>query len=297
MDEDRSTPVFSPYSGRVTKLLASPGDTIVSGQLLFVIEATDMVQAENDFIAGIGAINKAHSQLAFAEADVKRFRALSKDKAVAARDAEQAEIALVGAQNDAVPRRRHSKRLETGCAFSAKQTTRSKPSRQPEKSARKFRSLRRSAAPSCSARSGPDNTSTAARPTRSMSSAISRRYGWSPMCARRKRPKIRVGQPISFSLLAYPGRHVSGKHSIRGDDARPGNAAPDGARQYPQPGWIPEARNVRHRQHFHRRRRRLAGCAARRRCSTRAARRGYGWRARTRRSSCDRSRWASLTAR
>ncbi len=26
VDEDRSTPVFSPYAGRVTKLLAQPGD-------------------------------------------------------------------------------------------------------------------------------------------------------------------------------------------------------------------------------------------------------------------------------
>ncbi|MFL6793391.1 MAG: efflux RND transporter periplasmic adaptor subunit, partial [Bradyrhizobium sp.] len=27
IDEDRSTPVFSPYTGRVTKLLARPGDS------------------------------------------------------------------------------------------------------------------------------------------------------------------------------------------------------------------------------------------------------------------------------
>src|SRR4029077_2596194 len=39
IDEDRSTPVFSPYAGRVTKLLAKPGDSVVKGQPLFVIEA------------------------------------------------------------------------------------------------------------------------------------------------------------------------------------------------------------------------------------------------------------------
>ncbi len=54
------------------------------GQLLFTIEATDMVQAQNDFIAGIAARNKAHSQLGFAEIDERRYRTLSKDKAVAA---------------------------------------------------------------------------------------------------------------------------------------------------------------------------------------------------------------------
>ena len=45
VDETRSTPIFSPYSGRVTKLLAKPGDIVERGQPLFVLEATDMVQA------------------------------------------------------------------------------------------------------------------------------------------------------------------------------------------------------------------------------------------------------------
>src|SRR3954468_1430751 len=61
VDEDRSTPVFSPYAGRVTKLLARPGDNVMQGQPLFVIEAADTVQAQNDFITGITAVNKARS--------------------------------------------------------------------------------------------------------------------------------------------------------------------------------------------------------------------------------------------
>ena len=59
IDEDRSTPVFSPYAGRVTKLLARPGDHVEQGQPLFVIEAPDTVQAQNDFIAAATALNKA----------------------------------------------------------------------------------------------------------------------------------------------------------------------------------------------------------------------------------------------
>jgi membrane fusion protein, heavy metal efflux system len=100
VDEDRATPVFSPYSGRVIRLAAKPGDTVTVGQLLFSVEATDMVQAQNDFIAGIAARNKARSQLAFAEIDERRYRTLSKDKAVSTRDFEQAQTALVAAQND-----------------------------------------------------------------------------------------------------------------------------------------------------------------------------------------------------
>ena len=55
VDEDRSTPVFSPYAGRVTKLLARPGDSVTQGQPLFVIEAADNVQAQNDFVAAMTA--------------------------------------------------------------------------------------------------------------------------------------------------------------------------------------------------------------------------------------------------
>ncbi|WP_457488013.1 efflux RND transporter periplasmic adaptor subunit, partial [Tardiphaga sp. P5_C10] len=62
VDEDRSTPIFSPYAGRVTKLLAKPGDHVEKGQPLFVIEAADTVGAQNDFVAATTALNKAKSQ-------------------------------------------------------------------------------------------------------------------------------------------------------------------------------------------------------------------------------------------
>src|SRR6266498_4594859 len=61
VDEDRSTPVFSPYAGRVTKLLARPGDRVTQSQPLFVIEAADTVQAQNDFITATTGLNKARS--------------------------------------------------------------------------------------------------------------------------------------------------------------------------------------------------------------------------------------------
>src|SRR3978361_616413 len=39
VDEDRSTPVFSPYAGRVTKLLARPGGRVVVGEDACVVAA------------------------------------------------------------------------------------------------------------------------------------------------------------------------------------------------------------------------------------------------------------------
>jgi cobalt-zinc-cadmium efflux system membrane fusion protein len=100
IDEDRSTPVFSPYAGRVTKLLARPGDRVVQGQPLFVIEAADTVQAQNDFIAAMTGLNKARSALDLAQLQHKRAKDLFEGKAVPLKDYQQAEATLTQAQND-----------------------------------------------------------------------------------------------------------------------------------------------------------------------------------------------------
>src|SRR5882757_2577767 len=100
VDEDRSTPVFSPYAGRVTKLLARPGDRVTQGQPLFIIEAADNVQAQNDFIAAMTGLNKAKSALDLAQIQEKRARDLFEGKAVPLKDFQQAQATLIQAQND-----------------------------------------------------------------------------------------------------------------------------------------------------------------------------------------------------
>ncbi len=100
VDEDRSTPVFSPYAGRVTKLLARPGDSVAQGQPLFVIEAADTVQAQNDFIAAMTGLNKAKSALDLAQIQYKRAKDLFEGKAVPLKDYQQAEATFIQAQND-----------------------------------------------------------------------------------------------------------------------------------------------------------------------------------------------------
>jgi cobalt-zinc-cadmium efflux system membrane fusion protein len=100
IDEDRSTPVFSPYTGRVTKLLARPGDSVVKGQPLFVIEAADTVQAQNDYIAAISSMNKAKSALDLAQIQETRAKDLFEGKAVPLKDYQQSQATLVQAQND-----------------------------------------------------------------------------------------------------------------------------------------------------------------------------------------------------
>jgi cobalt-zinc-cadmium efflux system membrane fusion protein len=100
VNEDRSTPIFSPYAGRVTRLFAKAGDVIQPGQPLFVVEATDMVQAQNDFIAAITAMNKARSALNLAQITDKRSRDLYAAKAVPLKETQNAQAGLVAAQND-----------------------------------------------------------------------------------------------------------------------------------------------------------------------------------------------------
>ena len=100
VDEDRSTPVFSPYAGRVMKLLARPGDSVAQGQPLFVIEAADTVQAQNDFITVMTALNKARSALDLAQIQDKRAKDLFEGKAVPLKDYQQTQATLIQAQND-----------------------------------------------------------------------------------------------------------------------------------------------------------------------------------------------------
>jgi cobalt-zinc-cadmium efflux system membrane fusion protein len=100
VDEDRSTPVFSPYAGRVTKLLARPGDTVTQGQPLFVIEAADTVQAQNDFVAALTGLNKAQSAVDLAQLQDTRAKDLFEGRAVPLKDYQQSQATLIQAQND-----------------------------------------------------------------------------------------------------------------------------------------------------------------------------------------------------
>ena len=100
VNEDSSTPIFSPYAGRVTKLLVKPSDVVERGQALFVIEATDTVQALNDFVTALGVLNTARSKLNLAQIVEKRQDDLYAGKAVPLKDWQQAQSDLTAAQND-----------------------------------------------------------------------------------------------------------------------------------------------------------------------------------------------------
>ncbi|TAK98897.1 MAG: efflux RND transporter periplasmic adaptor subunit [Rhodospirillaceae bacterium] len=87
IDDDLSTPVFSPYSGRVTKLTAKLGDFVEKDAPLLAIEASELVQAQNDLI-------NAHAQFNLAATNEKRQHELYAAQGAALRDWQQSQADL-----------------------------------------------------------------------------------------------------------------------------------------------------------------------------------------------------------
>src|SRR5579859_3586396 len=48
VNADRTTPLFSPYSGRVTRVMAKVGATVRSGEPLAIVDASEFLQAQSD---------------------------------------------------------------------------------------------------------------------------------------------------------------------------------------------------------------------------------------------------------
>jgi membrane fusion protein, heavy metal efflux system len=100
LDDDLSTPVYPPYSGRVIQVFVKAGDHVERGTPLFKMESTDLVQAQNDFISANAALGKTRSQVSLLGVAARRQQALFAVQGAALKDVEQAQADLTGAQND-----------------------------------------------------------------------------------------------------------------------------------------------------------------------------------------------------
>ncbi len=90
-DDLRVGHVFSPVTGRITKILAQPGQRVQKGQPLCVIQSPDLGSAISD-------MSKAQASLFQAERDWKRQKDLLELHAAAPRDYEVAESAYLNAK-------------------------------------------------------------------------------------------------------------------------------------------------------------------------------------------------------
>ena len=99
-NEDASTSVLTPFSGRVTRLIAKPGDQVKRGDPLLEIDSPEQLIPQNDFIAAQAAKRKAGSQHNLAQIVEKRVRDLHEGKAAPSKDLQAAEAQLASAEND-----------------------------------------------------------------------------------------------------------------------------------------------------------------------------------------------------
>jgi cobalt-zinc-cadmium efflux system membrane fusion protein len=99
-NEDASTVVLTPFSGRVTRLIAKIGDNVKRGDALFEIDSPEVVQAQTDLIAAVQGLDKSKSQLALAKRVLDRQTGLFAAKATSQRELEQANTDHISAETD-----------------------------------------------------------------------------------------------------------------------------------------------------------------------------------------------------
>lgn len=91
VNADRATPVYSPYSGRVTRVVAGLGDAVVAGAPLAYVEASEFAQAQSD-------LNTAAATERLAVLNEARKKALYEAKGGSLQDWQQAQSDLAAAQ-------------------------------------------------------------------------------------------------------------------------------------------------------------------------------------------------------
>lgn len=99
-NENASTNVFTPFSGRVTRLMAQVGDEVKRGDPLFEIDSPEVMQVQTDLIAALHGRDKANSHLDVMRRQAARQQRLLQDKATSQREMEQAQNDLAAAESD-----------------------------------------------------------------------------------------------------------------------------------------------------------------------------------------------------
>jgi cobalt-zinc-cadmium efflux system membrane fusion protein len=91
VNADRATPVVSPYSGHVTRVIGGLGDYVKAGAPLATLDAAEFVQAQND-------LRVAAAQARLARLNETRKHALYDAKGGSLQDWQQAQSDLSGAE-------------------------------------------------------------------------------------------------------------------------------------------------------------------------------------------------------
>jgi membrane fusion protein, heavy metal efflux system len=99
LDADRTTPVFSPYSGRVVAISAKTGAYVEKGASLMAVAAKEIVKREDNLIGAVMALDTARAQFALAQTAERREHELYLAKGAALKDWQQSQTALTAAHD------------------------------------------------------------------------------------------------------------------------------------------------------------------------------------------------------
>lgn len=95
---NRVSHVSVPVSGRITEVFAKLGDTVQEGQILLNVESQDGEDAESAYLQTSAAITNAEANLSKTEADLARVSDLFQNNAVAKKEVLNAETAVAQAK-------------------------------------------------------------------------------------------------------------------------------------------------------------------------------------------------------
>ncbi|HEX3664421.1 MAG TPA: efflux RND transporter periplasmic adaptor subunit [Rhizomicrobium sp.] len=96
-NDSTTTAVYSPYSGRVTRLVANPGDHVEKNTPLMTVDSTEAVQARSDLVAALDARDAAQAQDRIAKENEARQRQLYSGQSAALKDWQQSQSDLATA--------------------------------------------------------------------------------------------------------------------------------------------------------------------------------------------------------
>jgi cobalt-zinc-cadmium efflux system membrane fusion protein len=100
-NEEFMTPVFSSYAGRVTRVIAKPGDVVKPTSPLLELYTPDLIQAQTDLIGNATAtLAKAKNTLSLARRNEERQHQLYLEKAAALKEWQQAQADVTNAESD-----------------------------------------------------------------------------------------------------------------------------------------------------------------------------------------------------
>jgi membrane fusion protein, heavy metal efflux system len=206
-NEDLATPVFTPYPGRIVRLYAKLGDTISRGQTLFTIQSPDLIQADSTLIAAAGVLDLTTRALERAKKLFEVQGIAAKDLQQAVSDQQTAEGALKAARNAV------EVFGKTAAEIDRMVSTRTIDPDLVIPSPITGTVTARNAAPGLFVQPG--------NPPAPYSVADLSRIWMNASVTESDMPRVRTGQRIEVSVMAFPGRRFNGQISAVGATVDP----------------------------------------------------------------------------